>query len=398
MDIILKIKLMRNDFAYIKKVLTTKPEKILKLNISEQHKIINQLVTAYEFRLLIIIFSFNMPYLRKMIIEIAKTSPNINFLDKLIKESILDFIKYAISENDRDLLYYIVKYMTSNNIVNEEYIALIINYILIHKIDKTFVKIACMPSFKSAKLEDKLISSNDSTLIYYYIINSSKNSKFLQKYILSEPDFAEFKLIAHNLKDESYQSYMNFKRLTLEAVKNSKISPRYLLIIIMNDRYNKNNDKYIKIIIEKNDIEIIQELMDFIGVKEQGKYISLALQEKNDRMILNLALTTRCIKTKELIDYIIGLISDIKKITLLTNLEGTLLDYTLEKLFLHSKYDFIRILKALIHCNNEAWTKMIDFIYDRDLLCYFNSESINLIVTYHSNLEVKKMHERIRNL
>jgi len=396
MNIKLKMKLMQKDYEYIKAIIKFRPEDILKLNFKDQCMIVEYLIRNNEVTLLSILFGLNNISLKKIIYKTPKDS---ELLERLVTISLKDFVEYSIEENNIRLVDYIVSLIISNNINKAEYVSLIKEYLLSHEVDSIFVKIACIPEFRDPNLEDKIIKSSNYVLILNYILNCRKNSKFLKKYILSNIKEVDFICLLRELMADDHQSYINFKRLTLEAVREQKISSIYLFYIVKSDPYAKDpyikdSEKYIKTIIMSNEHEVVRSLMAYLGPKSQEYYATKALQEKNEKAILNLASTTNCAKTKSLINYFFDNYQSydtyVRIAILIGFLEGEFLNYAIEKAYKEKGQDyFMNIIGYLIDADNKAWVDMIDYIYDNDLALNFSVSNYRLLIEYRYKLEYR---------
>lgn len=181
MNLYLKWKVAKKDYSYIKKIIVSKPEEILTLNYKEKITIIKFLVETSDIERLSILFCITRNYaFRKVIIEQVQTHVNYKLWDALINECLIDFIEFATTNHENKLLEYLAEYIDKNRPFNREYTEVIIEHLLLHNLDDGIINIACLPSFKDTRLEEKIAKSKNYKYISAYILNTSKNSKFIK--------------------------------------------------------------------------------------------------------------------------------------------------------------------------------------------------------------------------
>ncbi len=377
MNIYLKWKVAKKDYSYIKKIIVSKPEEILTLNYKEKITIIKFLVETSDIERLSILFCITRNYaFRKMIIEQVQMSINYKLYDALINECIIDFIEFAIMAYEKKLLEYLANYISENKPFNREYIEAIIEHLLLHCVNETTINIACLPAFKDTRLEEKIAKSKIYKYIITYILNTSKNSKFIKKCLLNGLSFEHYKLLCNDLKIKKPEAFKNLKRITMTLVKEHKIDSEYLILLIELLPDDKDKDKYINIIMSLKDLNKIRKLMAILKSEEQEKYASEALRNNDQESIFNLAFTTNCSKTKKLINYILNFRTPEYKALLITYLEGEYLEYALEKVLREQgTRSFLNIYLNIYKNQNIAYVKILDYIFNNKLESLFGGYS-----------------------
>ena len=163
MNLYLKWKVARKDYNYINEIIVSKPEQVLYLNYKEKITIIKFLVESSDIERLSILFCITRNYaFRKMIIEQVQMSINYKLYDALINECTIDFIEFATMAHENKLLEYLAEYIDKNRPFNREYTEVIIEHLLLHNLDDGIINIACLPSFKDTRLEEKIAKSKRS--------------------------------------------------------------------------------------------------------------------------------------------------------------------------------------------------------------------------------------------
>lgn len=245
MNIYLRWKVLRKDYNYINGIIVSKPEQILDLSYSEKITILKFLVETSDIERLSILFCITGNYdFRKMIIEQVQMSINYKLYDALINECTIDFIEFATMAHENKVLAYLANYIAKNKPFNQECIEAIIECLILHNVDETTVNIACLRAFKDTRLEEKIAKSKIYKYIITYILNTSKNSKFIKKCLLNGLSFEHYKLLCNDLKIKKPDAFTNLKRITMTLVKEHKIDFEYLILLIELLPDDLDKDKY----------------------------------------------------------------------------------------------------------------------------------------------------------
>lgn len=391
MNFYLKWKVLRKDYNYINGIIVSKPEQILDLGYSEKLTILKFLVETSDIERLSILFCITGNYaFRKMIIEQVQMSINYKLYDALINECTIDFIEFATMAHENKLLEYLASFIAKNKPFNQEFIEAIIEYLLLHNVDETTVNIACLRAFKDPRLEEKIAKSKNYKYIITYILNTSKNSKFIKKCLLNGLSFEHYKLLCNDLKIKKPDAFTNLKRITMTLVKEHKIDSEYLILLIELTPDDLDKDKYINIIISLKDLNKIRKLMAILTSGEQEKYTSEALKNNDQENIFNLACTTNCSKTKKLISYILNFRTSEYKALLITHLEGEYLGYALEQVLREQgTRTFLNIYLNIYKSQNIAYIKILDYIFNNKLESLFGGYSA-LFEAHKSILDIDR--------
>lgn len=221
------------------------------------------------------------------------------------------------------------------------------------------------------------------------IFSGTPKEEFIKNFLISflfENSILDDAIYRHilGIKDKETKSKALLNYFEVANSKDGKA------IIIVN--FDEHWDNLWNEMLKLNVYQDIKELMKSFSANMQDKYAQEALDKKDDRLILTLASTTKCLTTYKLIDYILSEKKLSSILTLINDLEGEFLDYALSKIFvLEGVWYYLRIVRALLVMGSAKVIPAINFILNTKL------RELISIEDYHSLSNTLEEQKRVRN-
>ena len=256
-------------------------------------------------------------------------------------------------------LYGIASIMARNPEQYKKEIATINEDIINKPLSEIAIYIHNLNGFRNEKMEDKVLSSNNTrfwTCLFEDIsLEAKKNliSKIIQNY----PQKINFLAYALKAREEELMELKN-DILALDCDK--KIKGEYLFYIYQATKANPN-PLLIDDIILLNDFNTTKRLMETLKEEEQTLLLKRYLFNFSEDITFTLACTSNCENTSFLIDKALNDITDAKLVFLIMQVNEKYLPYVLNKTLKEEKVA-LKLINNLYLLGSKRWLNIINYI------------------------------------
>ena len=294
-----------------------------------------------------------------------------------------EFLNGALQTKNGDLIFYLANHASKepNKYVKE--IKRIKKYYLTYPVNKDTIEIAKLPGFNTPDLENKIIKGSI-YLFMQYLNDSNHKEELITKFFKSYPTIIDFKYFLHSyLETPIFNETLEILLHTYLENENSKAS--YLMQIYAFKPTPDIKAKILPVMLELKNDNLIKNFIETYSETEQISICEKYFDTTNPHILFNLAITTDCPKTYQIIDKIITNYHHLI-IPLITKLKNRFLNYALNQILLEkgSNY-YLNILYVLIDENNLCYLNLIDFIYKYNYTNLFTPESLKKLASRTKN-------------
>ena len=294
-----------------------------------------------------------------------------------------EFLNGAIQNKNNDLIYYLAYHASQDPIKYAKGILRLKKYYLTYPVNKDTIEVAKLPGFNTEDLENKIIKG--SIYLFMEYLNTYPNKEILiNKFIKSNPTILNFKYFLHNYLDSDIFN-ITLEILLHNSCENIPNRGNYLLAIYSFRPTIEIKNKIEPVILGLKEDPVVKNFMRNYNEDEQNKLCTKYLQTNNATYLFNLAITTNCTNTYQVIDKVIKNHHHLI-IPLITKLKNRFLNYTLAKLINEKGANYyLNIIYTLIDEMSPDSEVLINFIYTYNYVSLFTPESLKKLKAHLNN-------------